>query len=144
MNGSCIEDLCAGVTCEEGYDCIQGACEFSACAHIECPLGETCVLNAQGVAQCIGAWTTPPEPVMDDPNLPDQEGSAGSEMDPNEPVSDDEFVQDPPPVEDADSMDAQSAESVSGCDQNAPLAPAPLAVMIALFALILRRPSRRA
>ena len=140
INGSCTEDLCAGITCEEGYDCIQGSCEFSACAHIECPLGEACVINAHGVAQCIGAWTTPPEPTTTDPVLPEE--GAGAEIDPTQPNPEDEFVQDPPPVVDTDSMDAQSAESVSGCAQKTPMTPAPVALFFALFALVLRRSSR--
>ena len=115
-NGLCVQNLCDGVMCEEDYVCLEGDCVFDPCQHIQCPPGEQCVLTDRGTAQCIGAWTDPPEPVIDEPPL--DQAMAGSD-DMVDEADDDEFVQDPPPSEDtAGEMMVGSAESVSGCDQS--------------------------
>ena len=116
VNGSCIADTCDDVNCDEGFVCVYGDCQFDACQAIECPPGEACELDLDGQAQCIGAWTDPPM----EPELPVEETMAGTEIVEEEPDSDNEFVQDIPPVEDQTEGMNEVAESVSGCDQNRP------------------------
>ena len=43
-DGTCLEDLCVGVACPEGFFCAAGAC-VDSCAGAVCPDGEICELG---------------------------------------------------------------------------------------------------
>ncbi len=47
-NGSCVTDLCAGVTCGAGQACQGGSCADDPCTHVTCTVG-TCTAG-----QCTG------------------------------------------------------------------------------------------
>jgi Putative metal-binding motif len=49
--GTCVANLCAGVTCGEGEHCSAGTC-VSSCAGKVCPRGERCELGACVVDPC--------------------------------------------------------------------------------------------
>ena len=133
VNGSCLEDLCGRISCDEGSVCRNGECVFDPCHSIDCPAGERCEVDEDGQAQCIGAWTDPPEPEA----VIEEIEEAGTEMIDSE--TDTEFVQDIPPVEEPADM-TQTAEAVSGCQQRKPTTPNITLLLFVLFGLFLRKP----
>ncbi len=136
VNGSCIAELCGDVSCDEGFVCVYGECRFDACLAVECPAGEACELDAEGKAQCVGAWTEPP---MNEPEVTaGEEMSAGEEMNTGDPDPENEFVQDIPPIEDPNAEMTEVAESVSGCEQSQQ-APLSLAWLLLLIAVVSTR-----
>ena len=42
--GTCVTNLCQGVTCQAAEYCVAGQC-FGSCANVDCPLGERCRLG---------------------------------------------------------------------------------------------------
>ena len=132
VNGSCIPSPCENISCDDGYVCVYGTCTFDACLNIECPRGERCELNSNGDAQCIGAWTDPPEEPVQEPMLEMTAGDMAGQTD-----GENEFVQDIPPVNELSEM-SEGAEAVSGCDQGVSRRVSPL-LYLSLFGLLAMR-----
>ena len=53
VEGFCIPDECAGVTCKEGEKCVGGTC-VSLCAGVNCPDGQSCVGGSCVDNSCYG------------------------------------------------------------------------------------------
>ncbi len=51
VNGTCVADPCAGVTCPSGEYCQAGTCHGS-CTDVPCPIGQRCELGACVVDPC--------------------------------------------------------------------------------------------
>ena len=143
IEGSCVDDSCGGVTCELGYECINGTCIFDPCGYVECPPGESCVLDTRGEAQCVGAWTDPPQ---SDEN-PEDPMTAGTEVEEGMSgtmIAGEGFTPEMPAGEKPEDGEEgmQSAESVSGCHQNKQPFPLTWTALLVLLGLVRGRASR--
>ncbi len=69
LDGACVEDACARVTCPTGMACVEGACRADGpCAGIACPVGTACVDGT-----CTDS-TPGVEPDLDGPQRPTPDG----------------------------------------------------------------------
>ena len=136
VDGDCLEDTCDDVSCDQGYACVNGECVFDPCGYVECPPGEACILNARGSAQCVGAWTDPPEP-EEPPEPIDPLESMGGEVEDSGDETIDEIM---PTDEQTGGVEMQQgAESVSGCHQDSRRAPGAWLVLLVLIGVARRR-----
>ena len=73
-DGHCSTDPCNGIACEAGQSCRDGVCSHDPCFNVVCPPEEICRV-VEGAAQCYGNW-----PPIDDPNYHPDAGPTELDM----------------------------------------------------------------
>jgi MYXO-CTERM domain-containing protein len=76
VDGHCQPDRCGNVECAEGQRCVGGECRGDPCHGVRCPGGQACEVHAD-TAQCVAAWTEPPEQPVLDPDRLEADGGVG-------------------------------------------------------------------